>query len=344
MIRRILLGLLVIAAAALLWLHSVDYRPVIERAVAQVVSDTRSNIDVDPDEVKLLFCGTGSPSRNPYRASPCLALIAYGDLYLFDAGEGAIAKLQEYGAPVLRLRKIFLTHLHSDHMSGVAEVLHNTWLYGRKREVELVGPPGTEKLLAGIRMSYADDLEERMYVLGPDGVTPELAFPSATDVTVNEDAIVTVYEDNQLRIEAFQVDHPHWSHAYGYRIKVANKTIVVSGDTMPSDGIRRYATNADYLIHEAFNSDFMRIVGEQLEQIDVPISASRITRIGEVHTDTISLAGIASEAQVKHLVLTHLIPPVPDMLPARRAFTSGMDEDYDGPITVAYDGMEIEIN
>ena len=65
MIRRILLGLLVIGAAALLWLHSVDYRPVVERAVARVVSDTRSNIDVDLDEVKLLFCGTGSPSRNP---------------------------------------------------------------------------------------------------------------------------------------------------------------------------------------------------------------------------------------------------------------------------------------
>jgi ribonuclease Z len=343
MIRKLSLGVLMVILAVVGWLHSVDYRPVVERAVANVAAGTASNIDVDPDTVKVLFCGTGSPSRNPYRASPCLALQAYGDLYLFDAGEGAIAKLQEYGAPVLRLKKIFLTHLHSDHMSGVAEVLHNTWLYGREHEAELVGPMGTAKLLEGIRTSYADDLDERMYVLGPDGVVKENAFPLATDVEVDGADIVTVHDDGKLRIEAFLVDHPHWEHAFGYRISVAGKTLVVSGDTTPSDGIRRYAAGVDYLIHEAFNADFMRIVGEQLEQIAVPISASRITRIGEVHTSTLDLADLAAQAQVKQLVLTHLIPPVPNVLPARRAFTSGMDERYEGVITVAYDGMEIAL-
>ena len=250
----------------------------------------------------------------------------------------------EYQAPVLRLRKIFLTHLHSDHMSGVAEVLHNTWLYGREQKVELVGPPGTGKFLTGIRVAYEDDIHERMYVLGPDGVLAETAFPHAEDVTVGDEEIVTVHEDGRISIEAFQVDHPHWPHAYGYRIQVAEKTIVVSGDTKPSDGIRRYAVGADYLIHEAYNRDFMQIVGEQLEQIDVPISAARIGRIGEVHTDTLELANIAQKTGAKHLVLTHLIPPVPDVLPARQAFTSGMSDRYEGLITVAYDGMKIKLN
>lgn len=344
MIRKLSIGLGVVIALLLAWLHAIDYAPVVERAVAQAVSQTNSAIDVNPSEVKLLFCGTGSPSRNPYRASPCLALIAYGNLYLFDAGEGAIAKLQEYRAPVLRLRKLFLTHLHSDHMSGVAEVLHNTWLYGRTGPVELVGPPGTRKLLAGIRTAYEDDIAERMYVLGPDGVEASMAFPFAEDVTVEGDSIRTVHEDERLTVEAFRVNHPHWAHAYGYRIRVAGKTIVLSGDTTPSEGIRRYAAGADYLIHEAFNREFMRIAGEELEKIEVPISAARISRIADVHTSTLDLAEIAQNTRARHLVLTHLIPPVPNIMPARRAFTQGMDERYEGPITVAYDGMVIVLN
>ena len=119
--------------------------------------------------------------------------------------------------------------------------------------------------------------------------------------------------------------------------------MVVSGDTVPSEGIRRYAAGADYLIHEAANLELMRVVGEELERSDVPISSARIARIAEVHTPTLELAGLARDARVRHLVLTHLIPPVPDVLPARRAFTRGMAERYAGPITVAHDGLVIEL-
>lgn len=343
-IRR--LSLLIVAVFVVLaaWLHTQDYMPLMKTLVARTVSQGNYAITADPAEVELLFCGTGSPNRAPFRASPCLALIAYGDLYLFDAGDGAIAKLHEFQAPVLLLRKIFLTHLHSDHMSGVAEVLHNTWLYGRTEPVTLVGPPGTEKLLSGIRESYEDDLEERLFVLGPDGVVAETAFKSVEEHRVEKRSIVTVHEDEKIRIEAFQVDHPHWTYAYGYRIEVAGKTIVVSGDTTISDGIREFAKDADYLIHEAMNSELMSLVGEELEKTNVPVSKSRIARIADVHSDTVELAKLAEEVRARQLVLTHLIPPVPDIFAARRAFTSGMNNYYSGPITTAYDGMILRID
>ncbi|MEM7359377.1 MAG: MBL fold metallo-hydrolase [Pseudomonadota bacterium] len=344
MIKRILFLILLLMVVSAGWLHLTDYMSLAKATIARTVKNTDYANSADPSEVKLLFCGTGSPNRTPFRASPCLALIAYGDLYLFDAGEGAISKLHEFQAPVLRLRKIFLTHLHSDHMSGVAEVLHNTWLYGREKTATLVGPPGTKKLLAGIRTSYEDDLDERLHVLSTDGVRSELAFPEAEDVEVAEDSITLVHKDDKLSIEAFQVVHPHWPHAYGYRIKVAGKTIVVSGDTTISPGVAKYAAGADYLVHEALNSTLMNLVGQELEKISVPISSDRIARIAEVHTDTLELAELAQTAQVKHLVLTHLIPPVPDIFPARQAFTSGMSDRYDGELTVAGDGLELRIN
>lgn len=344
MIRKLLLFSVAAVLLVMGWLHSNDYMPLTKIAIARVAGGSDYANTADPSEVKLIFCGTGSPNRNPFRASPCLALLVKGDLYLFDAGEGAIAKLHEYQAPVLRLRKVFLTHLHSDHASGVAEVLHNTWLYGRTQAVTLVGPPGTSKLLSGIRESYADDIAERMYVLGQDGVKAELAFPAAEDVTVQKGQIKTIHQDEKVTIEAFQVNHPHWQYAYGYRIGVAGKTVVVSGDTTVSDGIRQFAREADYLIHEAMNTTLMKIVGQELEKTSVPISAARIQSIADVHTGTLELAALAQETRTQHLVLTHLIPPVPDIYPARKAFTSGMAERYSGTITVAADGMEIKLN
>ena len=339
--KKLTLLLLALLIAAGTWLHLTDYMAVTKFGIARTISGLDYANQADPDEVSVLFCGTGSPNRNPFRASPCLAVLAYGDLYVFDAGEGAIAKLHEFQAPVLRLKKVFLTHLHSDHMSGVAEVLHNTWLYGRTSAVTLVGPPGTQKFLAGIKQSYEDDIDERMYVLGPDGVNAELAFTQAQEVTVAPKSIETVHCDPRVHIEAFQVDHPHWPYAYGYRITAAGKTIVVSGDTAISDGISTYAKNADILIHEALNTPLMTLVGQSLQQTGVPISEDRIARIAAVHTDTLDLADLAADSGVKHLVLTHLIPPVPDIYPARRAFTSGMADRFKGEITTMLDFMDL---
>ncbi len=341
---RIAVGLLGIAlCGTALWLHTVDYKPIVDRVVASTVAEQAYATTVSESDAKLLFCGTGSPSRSAERSGPCLALVARGEMFLFDAGEGAIGRLNEFQAPVLKLSKIFLTHLHSDHMSGTAEVLHNTWLYGRADPIELLGPPGTENLLAGIRLAYEDDITERMYVLAADGVDPDLAFPVAEDIEVDGDEIVTVHEDGDFKIEAFRVNHPHWKSAYGYRIQVGGRTIVVSGDTTISDGVKRYAKNADLLVHEAFNQEFMSIAGEELEKIAVPVSAARIQRIAEVHSPTLALAEMAQEIGVKSLVLTHLIPPIPDIFIARRAFVAGMSDRYAGEITVAHDGLWLDL-
>ena len=341
--RYIISLLLVVIASVFIWLHMVDYLPVVNKAVSATIAQQKYKTQIDDTDIKLLFCGTGSPSRSPVRAGPCLALIANGELFLFDAGEGAIGKLNEYQAPVLKLSKIFLTHLHSDHMSGVAEVLHNTWLFGRTKPATLVGPPGTGKFLSGIQLAYEDDIAERMHVLGADGVDPDLAFSASQDVRISGDDLVTVHKDGNLMIEAFRVNHPEWEFAYGYRIQIGERTIVISGDTTVSEGVRRHARGADILIHEAMNLSFMSIAAQELEKLDVPISAARIARIADVHTPTLDLAKLAKETQVRSLVLTHLIPPIPDNFVARAAFTSGMSDVYEGKITVANDGLWIDL-
>lgn len=343
MIRTILIAALVIAAGGFAWLYSQDFAPVVLSATRGIVANTSYQQDADADDFKILFCGTGSPNRTPHRGQPCLALVANGKLFLFDAGEGAIAKLHMYRAPTLKLSAIFLTHLHSDHMSGVAEVLHNTWLYGRDTAVETIGPPGTAQFIDGIVMSYDEDINERNRVLGHENIRPEIAFGPVREIAIEDDQTEIVYAERDLLIEAFHVNHPDWRYAYGYRITHQGKQVVISGDTTASEGIRRHARGADILIHEAVNMALMDAIGVAMDEYSGPIPGERFARIATVHTDTLELARLAQEVDAKRLIITHLIPAVPDNFVTESFFTSGMSEEYDGELTVARDGMWLSL-
>jgi ribonuclease Z len=341
--RHTLLGTLATFLVGFIYLYTQDFRPIIYKAAAHSVNQIVTDNQENKNAFKLLFCGTGSPNRTPERGQPCTALIADGKLFLFDAGEGAISKLSEYGAPLAQLQGIFLTHLHSDHISGVAEVLHNTWLYGRQHTAEIIGPPGTESMINHFEKAYAEDLHERMRVLGKENLNNDTTFAGARDVSVTGEESTVVYDNNGLVIRAFTVEHPDWPHAYGYRIEYRNKVIVISGDTRPSKNLVKHSKGADYLIHEALNTEIFNYVGKQMDLQGGPISQDRLDLIAEVHTSTLDLAELASEAAVDNLVITHLIPAIPANWISNKFFTSDMDDIYSGNIVVARDGQYIEI-
>lgn len=342
------LAFVIITGGIAAYLYAQDFRPIIFGAVERGVGDVVASTQPNPDDFRLLFCGTGSPNRTPDRGQPCTGLVANGKLFLFDAGEGAIGKLSEYRAPTGALSAIFLTHLHSDHISGVAEVLHNTWLYGRRTPVSVTGPVGTQTLMRHIDAAYKLDLTERQRVLGAEGIDPQLAFPAGRDIVVadveGDPQLQPVFVEDGLTISAFLVDHPDWPQAFGYRIEHRGKVVVISGDTRPSTNVRHFSQDADLLIHEAMNMEVFTYIGEQLAHQGAPMPESRIERIASVHTTTTELAELAAAANVPHLVLTHLIPALPANWIADRFFVDTMDEIYDGEITVARDGQWLDLD
>ncbi len=343
-LKNTILGVVAIIFSGSVYLYLNDFRPLVYRATENSVARMVASGEEDDDKFQLLFCGTGSPNRTLDRGQPCTALIANGKLFLFDAGEGAIGKLSEYGAPLGQLQGVFLTHLHSDHVSGVAEVLHNTWLYGRDHGVEIIGPPGTEAMIKNFENAYSEDLHERIRVLGAENLNNETVFQAARDVAIEGTSATVVYNNEGLTIRAFLVDHPDWPNAYGYRIEHRNKVIVISGDTRPSDGIARYAENADILIHEALNTEIFEYIGKQMKLQGGPMSEGRIKLISSVHTSTLDLAEMASKAGVRNLIITHLIPAIPANWAADNFFTSGMHDIYNGNIIIARDGLYIEVS
>lgn len=313
----------------------------IEKTVQKQVAETFDSQDISDSRFEIIFCGTGSPQRREDRGQPCLGIVAAGKFFLFDAGQGTAQRLNQFRAPLQRLDTIFLTHLHSDHMSGLGETLHNGWLYGRQHLVEVVGPPGTEKVLAGYQQVYEDDIEERQRVLGSEYLDTRSGMGKARDVRIDDEGATTVYKKDGVLIEAFRVDHPDWPYAYGYRVSFKGKLVVISGDTAYTPAFKHHAQGADILIHEALNVDLMAMLASALDKQDTGMDPARMKRISKVHTPTDLVAKTAQEAGVKKLVLTHLIPPIPASRPVERFFSRGMGDIYEGEIIVARDGMRI---
>lgn len=336
-----LVGVLIAIFGAGILMIMMNPEPLIKRALDRQIKVALSAQNIPAGRFEVLFCGTGSPQHHEDRGQPCLGIIANGKLFLFDSGQGSAQRLGQFNAPIRKLDTIFLTHLHSDHMSGLGETLHNGWLYGRQHLVNIVGPPGTEKTLAGFQQAYHDDIEERQRVLGPEYLDSRSGMGTARDVKIDDDAAHTVYEEGGVLIEAFQVNHPDWPYAYGYRFSYRGKVIIVSGDTAYTDVFKRHAQGADILIHEVINLDLMKMAGKFLAKHGSDINQDRLDMISEVHTPTHLVAKTAAESNVKSLVLTHIIPPIPANNLAESYYIKGMDKIYDGEIVFARDGMRI---
>jgi ribonuclease Z len=315
----------------------------VHSAIDHLATDRAVADDVPESRFEVLFCGTGSPSRSLGRRQPCLAIVAGGRLFVFDAGEGSIGALTDYSAPLARLDTVFLTHLHSDHMSGLGELMHNSWLFGRTHAIDVVGPPGTANVVAGFAQVYSEDLVDRQQVVDEQGFDAGLAMATPREVILLDAAPKVVFDRSGVRVEAFAVDHMEWPPAFGYRVHFGGKTLVVSGDTRRSGSVSSAAIGADLLIHEALSEEALSRIGRALDRHDVGVPSSRLEKIAGVHTTTIEVAQLAAAAGVPRLALTHLMPGLPPSWITDRYFLRGMESVYDGDITVARDGMRIRL-
>ena len=242
---------------------------------------------------KLILLGTGTPNADPERWGPAVAVIVDDEAYLVDAGVGVVrraaaaAKRGTLALAPTGLRRVFITHLHSDHTLGLPDLMLSPWVLGRSTPLEVYGPPGTAEMTRHIEEAWREDIAVRLYGLEPQSTRNYRAI-------THEIAAGPIYQDDKVQVDAIPVLHGSWPEVFGFRFRTPDRTIVISGDTRPADALAEACNGCDILLHEVYSA----------ERLPARLPDWRAYHTA-YHTSTVELARIAAKAQPKLLVLYH---------------------------------------
>ena len=193
--------------------------------------------------IEVTLLGTGTPRPSLERFGPSTLVQAKGQYFLFDSGRGTTIRLTQAGVPLSQIEHIYLTHLHSDHISGLSDLSLTSWIWQRPTPFKLTGPTGTKNLAEHLNQAYAADFDYRTKNTGLDPKTFSIEGHNISTEDV-------VYKQGGITITAFLVDHHPVKPAFGYRIDYGNASVVISGDTAYSTNLIKHAKGVDLLIHE----------------------------------------------------------------------------------------------
>ncbi len=288
-------------------------------------------VSADPD-IRVVLLGTaGGPTFNAQRLGIGTLVEAGSEKLLFDAGRGVTSGMAKSAVDPTEVTKVFLTHLHSDHVISLPELWLFAWAQGRTVPLRVWGPDGTRAMIMHLQEAFAFDVRTRRDV---DEKIPAAGVEiAATDVHEG-----VVYEANGVRVTAFLVDHGPVKPAFGYRVDYRGRSVVLSGDTRPSDNLVKFASGADLLIHEAgrWKQD-PALIGAP----DELLPNSRQTRgqaktIAAHHTDGVEAGRVFQAAKPKLAVFSHFNGDPQRILSLVR-------QTYAGPVEVGEDLMTIDV-
>ena len=274
-------------------------------------------------EIKVTLLGTGCPPAVMDRFGPSILVEAGGQKFIFDAGRGALQRLNQIKVPWREVNGVFLTHLHSDHVVGFPDLWLTGWLTpGRDRPLPVWGPRGTTRMMSLLEQAFEYDIRIRLY---DDRASPDGVIILAEDIAGG-----FVHESGGVKITAFEVDHTPVNPAFGYRIDYSGRSVVLSGDTRISENLIRHAENVDLLVHEVASP-------ETFQRLGVP--AERMKSVVAHHVTPEQAGEVFARAKPKLAVYSHIVLPnatEQDLIPPTR-------KTYSGPLELGEDLMVIEV-
>jgi ribonuclease BN (tRNA processing enzyme) len=244
-------------------------------------------------KTQIVLLGTGTPNADPDRFGPSIAIVVNDTPYIVDFGPGVVrrasaaARKGVKGLAMPKLTRAFVTHLHSDHTVGYADLIFTTWVLERKDPLEVYGPKGLRAMTENIVKAYKQDLDMRLFGGEPSNKT-------GYKVNAHEIKPGVIYKDANVTVKAFAVKHGSWKEAFSFRFETPDKTIVISGDCAPSQSVIEACQGCDVLLHEVYS---------QTGFLKRPPEWQRYH--SQFHTSSRELAEIATKARPGLLILYH---------------------------------------
>jgi len=245
--------------------------------------------------IDITLLGTGSPMVDPNRAGPATLIRAAGEHYLIDAGRGVLMRLAAAGVPVSQLTAVCLTHLHSDHITDLNDVITSMWITTfEPTPLRIIGPPGTKDVVEHILGALGPDIGYRI-AHHADLVQPPLLDIIETDGSDRADVSIA-----SVRVTTAATDHRPVEPSIAFRFDHGAVAVVAAGDTVPCAGLDELCAGAQALVHTVLRKDI-------ISNIAIP----RLQDTLDYHSSPEQAAQTAARAGMDVLVMTHYVPAIP---------------------------------
>ncbi len=268
--------------------------------------------------------GTGCPQVHTHRFGPA-SLVQIGEMsFLVDCGSGVTQRMAAAGVSGANLDALLLTHLHSDHLVDLYQLVISSWHQGRERPQRVFGPAGTRAFAEATMEVWRKEREQRIaWECRPSTAGLEL------EITEFEDGVI--WDAEALRISAFAVDHRPVEPAFGFLFETAKARVAFSGDTTVCDGLVSAAKDVDLLVHECFIHRHMA-PGRMR-------SAQGLANVAAYHTLSSDVGKVAARAGAGMLLLHHFVPAEFD----RDALLREVCADFKGPVVIGEDLLSVDV-
>jgi ribonuclease Z len=276
--------------------------------------------------IEITLLGTGSPIPDPNRAGPSTLVRAGGQVFLVDCGRGVLQRAAAVGVGAAGLSALLLTHLHSDHVGDLGDVLITRWISTfepNPAPLPVIGPPGTAEAVQATLTALRHDIRYRI------AHHADLNAPPA--VEVHEHTEGPVWDRGGVSIRVAPTDHRPVAPTIGFRIDYETASVVLAGDTVPCAGLDELAVGAGALVHTVIRKDIVTNIPQQ-----------RLKDICDYHSSVEEAAATAARAGVGTLVMTHYVPAlVPGQEEQWRALAAS---EFAGRVELGDDLLRVEVN
>jgi ribonuclease Z len=276
--------------------------------------------------MRVTLLGTGCPQCDPERLGPASLVRLEDRAYLVDCGSGATQRLVAAGSAGAALDAVFLTHLHSDHIVDLFQLVISSWHQGRDRPHRVFGPRGTQRFVDGLLALWRAELDQRI-------AHERRPSTAALAIEVTEIAPGEVLREGSVAVTAVPVDHLPVKDAFGFVFATERHRVVFSGDTRPCPALVAASRGADLLVHECF-------IHREMAVRPGIRTREGIEAVASYHTLSSDVGKVAAEAGVKALLLHHFVPTRFD----KPALLAEVRKDYAGPVLVGEDLMTVDLD
>ena len=240
------------------------------------------------DVMVVTLLGTGTPRPEVERGSSAVLVEVGTEKLLFDAGRDVARRIYQLGLDYNTIDKIFITHLHYDHIIGLPDLMLSGWVFQRSKPIQIWGPAGSKNHVEHIQKAYRADVDLRK----SHSNLPQKGI----HIDVREITEGLVYAGKNLTVKAIQVDHGIVKPAFGYRVDYQGRSLVISGDTQYSEQIVKHAKNTDLLIHEIADASATLLKNNP-----------RLRSVMAYHTRPAELSRLLQQTHPRQTVLVHAL-------------------------------------